>query len=134
MVEFVPELSSTKILILKVLQFSLKNTYISSNCAKFHVFLMCFPNEKWICLKMTNFGPKTCVTLSTHRTNFNEFFLPFLYFFRSRTSCRLKMHQICQCFITFYTGWTFSRKLSQLNRSNLLLYHPSAMPMPTMPS
>jgi hypothetical protein len=58
MVEFARELCSTKIRIFKVLQFYLKNIDISSNCAKFHVFLCVFPNEKWLCLKMTDFGSK----------------------------------------------------------------------------
>jgi hypothetical protein len=49
---------------------------------------------------------KTRVTLRTHRTNFIVFFLPFFYFLRSSTSCRLKIHQICKGFPTFSNGWT----------------------------
>jgi hypothetical protein len=56
---------------------------------------------------------KTRVTLR----NFIVFFLPFFYFDRSSTSCRLKIHQICQGFLTFYSGWTFGRKFGVLTEN-----------------
>jgi hypothetical protein len=43
--------------------------------------------------------------LSTHRTNFIEFFLPFLYFFCSSALCRLKINQICQSFLTYWVNF-----------------------------
>jgi hypothetical protein len=49
---------------------------------------------------------KTCVTLSTYRTNFIEIFLQFFNCFHSSTSFRLKIRQICKGFPTFHNGWT----------------------------
>jgi hypothetical protein len=105
MVEIAWELCSTKIKIFKVLYFFHKNTYIIFNCAKFHVFMICFP--KWKCCKMTYFWPKnTC-----HRTNFVDFS------YQSKTSYRLKIQKTCQGFLTLYTGWNFIRKSGVLTEN-----------------
>jgi hypothetical protein len=122
MVEFAGKLCLTKIRIFKFLKSNLKNTYISSYCAKFHVFMMFFfSSEKWKLYKMTDFGPKTRVTLRTHRTNFIVFLL-FFYFFRWSTSYRLKIHQICQGFLTFNTRWTFGRKFCVDGELNIYMF------------
>jgi hypothetical protein len=49
----------------------------------------------------------------------HPFFLPFFNFFRSSTSFRLNIHQISQDFLTFYTGWTSSRKFGVLTENCL---------------
>jgi hypothetical protein len=108
MVEFARELCSTKIRIFEVLYFFLKNTYIKYNCAKFQFFLICFCKLKVKMFKNDRFWTKKHVSLwaLTGPTSSN-FSCHFYIFFRKSTSYRLKIHQICQGFLIFYTGWKF---------------------------
>jgi hypothetical protein len=81
MVEFAEELSPTKIRIFEVSYFFLKNTYISSSCAKFHVFMMCFSKWKVKILQNYRFWTKKQVSLWGLAGPTSSYFLAIYLFF-----------------------------------------------------
>jgi hypothetical protein len=66
---------------------------------------------------MTDFGPKNMYHFEHPPDQLHRIFLAIFVLFRSSTSCRLKIHQICKGFHTFYTELTFSRKFGVLTEN-----------------
>jgi hypothetical protein len=87
---------------------------------------MCFSKWNVNMFKNDRFWTKKYVSLWTLTgPTSSNFSCHFFYFFRSSTSCRLKINQICKGFLTFYTGWTFCRKFGVLTENYPYKFSPT---------